>query len=187
MSTAQEGLQFISREKAESLILSLDLRIGGWNQLTETGEVSTQHVQFRPDRGGSELYVLAHHLSKWVARNGWVLVQFDNSTLPLDAELDTISFIFSPSGGRWDLTHQKSLLVNSANRASHYEAVSLIIFFGLLFEWHFYLAGENSEPGRRLGILDGTVYFFGFAEALAEAGELVEQVTHTPLKLPDGY
>jgi len=187
LSIEQERIQFISREKAESLLLPLGLRIGSWNQITETGDVSAQRVQFFPGRGGSELYVLAHHLSKWVARNGWVLIQFDNSTLPLDFEIDTLSFIFSHYCGRWDFLRQKSILVNPTNVSIKYESVSLMIFFGLLFEWHFYLVGENSDPGRRLGIQDGVVYFFGITETLVDARELIEQVTQNPLKLPDGY
>ncbi|MFD2234610.1 hypothetical protein [Phaeospirillum tilakii] len=187
MSSTRDKILFISREKAESLLISVGLRIGGWNQLAEMDGVLSRHIQFHPGRGQSELYVLARHLSKWVARNGWVLIHFDNSTLPLDVEIDTVSFIFLAPGERWDITRQRIILVDSGDAANNHEAVSLMIFFGLMFEWHFYLAGEHAEPGRRLGILDGTVYFFGQTDALAEAGELIEQVTHTPLTLPDGY
>ncbi|HOE41652.1 MAG TPA: hypothetical protein PLB25_08500 [Rhodoferax sp.] len=170
-------MEVIDRIRAEQLLLTLDLKIGDWNELTVRSPSKATHRSFAAPTSALELYVAAHRLASWISSGSWTLLQIDNSTSPMDDEVAVFENLVLKGQHSWDIAAQHTFLLDGSARQS---TLVLLIYFALLFTWHIHLVSEASSSGQRLALQDGVVYFFGDASTTAAADELIASLISEP-------
>lgn len=171
-------MKVLSEMEANELLRPLELRIGEWNELADLSSDRTPYVSHRPSRDADHLYELAHHLLDWISSDGWMLLQVDNSTAPLDDEYRVFEKLVFNDEQRWGVGVQRSFLfddVRRNKRISERNTVLLLIYFSLFFEWHVYLTSDSAGLGQRLGLQDGFAIFIADGQPLRAAEDLVHR------------
>jgi len=174
-------MQILLKKEADQLLLSNGLMIGEWNELTDVDKGASEHTTYLPSRNASELYVVSILLAKWISDGGWSLLQFDNSTSPLDDEVDIFERLVLASGQCWNIGEQRTFVFNATDDKNMH-LLGILIFFTLLFEWHVYITSETSKYAQRLGLQDGVIHFFGDRKSIVSATKLIDGVNKNPLK-----
>jgi hypothetical protein len=179
-------MRVLSKGQANALLRPLGLEIGSWNGLNECGSEKASYRVYIAPQEARELYVLAGHVLDWLAPEGWVLLQVDNSTAPLEDEKRVFERLVFNGALSWDLDSQRSILFGeegSSAPAVLREQLILLIYFALVFQWHVYLTCENAAPGQRLGLQDGAVYFLGDDSLMRRAEAVMRGHSEDPLRL----
>jgi len=179
-------MRVLSKGQANVLLRPLGLEVGAWNGLNEVGSEKASYRVYIAPPEARELYVLAGHVLDWLAPQGWVLLQVDNSTAPSADEERVFERLVCNGAQRWDIGTQRSFLFGEAptgGPAALREQFILLIYFALMFQWHVYLTCENAGPGQRLGLQDGAVYFLGDETLMQRAEEVLEIYRGDPLRL----
>lgn len=173
----------MSTSEADKLLKPFGLKIGNWKELANDSDRTFGHRAFRPIRDALGLYAVSTHLLTWIGRQGWKILQIDNSTAPTRDEINVFEkLVFSPRE-YWNVSEQRSFLFGdeSTELLVHEQTtLVLIIYFSLAFEWHVHLVSEHSASRRRIGLQDGTIYFYGDFKALDEAGRLMSGLELNP-------
>jgi len=168
-------MRMLSHIEVDELLRPLNLRIGEWNELNKLKSDDVPYKVYHPSRDARELYVLARCVLDWLAPEGWVLLQIDNSTWPSDDETGVFERLVFSAGQRWDIDARRSFLFDGTSEGESgidRHQLVLLIFFSLMFEWHVYLTCKNAGPGQRLGLQDGMIYFIGSSK-LIDAAEVI--------------
>lgn len=165
---------------ARQILEETGLSLGSWRQMVDLTGDSPHCASFRPSRDATALYVAAQGVTSWLNSEGWVLVQLDNSTSPVDDEVRSLQ-IFITGDEAWNSDTHRALLFEAGTAKQ--EVIALLIFLMLIFEWHVYIACEKSPDRRRLGVLDGDVLFYGPARACVDATTLIASLRDNPLAL----
>lgn len=172
-------MQAISTEKAREILRPLGLGIGAWNEIIDIPH-SPASLMRQPPRAANEMYVFCRALMQWLSCEDWVLIQVDDSTSPLEDEIEVMEDIFAISIS--DKADSNASFVMDGKDL--HSRIALFIFFVIVFEWHVYLVPANSNNGMRLGLQDGVVHFFGSKGQLEGARAAVEKLEDNPLAMP---
>lgn len=179
-------MRVLSQIEADELLRPLRLKIGEWNELKKLTSDDVPHEVHHPSRDARELYVLAGYVLDWLAPEGWILLQIDNSTWPSDDETGVFERLAFAAEQRWDIDTQRSFLFGDASEDESgidRHQLILLIFFSLMFQWHVYLTCENAGPGQRLGLQDGVVYFIGDSKLVDTADAMLRRLAEDPQQL----
>jgi hypothetical protein len=119
---------------------------------------------------------------QWLPLESWAIIQIDNSTTPLEDEIELMESVFNMSVSN-KAGANSSFVLDGPDLGSKAAA---LIFFVLVFEWHVHVVASTSKNGKRLSLQDGVVYFFGSDRELADAIKLVERLKLNPLMIGRG-
>lgn len=167
-------MKSLTNAEASEFLAARGFRIGGWNDLLEIVADKTITQQCAAPVEARELFNFAQRLMAWLSpkESDWFFLQIDNSTSPLEDEVEVFENLVLSNATKWDVGHQHSFLLdkNSAHGIgiSAVPTLVMLIFFALAFEWHIYLVAEKSCHGQRLGLLDGVAYLFGTEETVRQ-------------------
>lgn len=181
-------MRVLSKSEAEQLLLARNLRVGGWNEISDVVAGKVINKAWPAPREALPLYVFSEALLNWMTLGGWTIIQFDNSTAPTDDEIRVFEQLMLFEGFRWDIAKQRTFLFDDSDGVSSDRTrtmLVLVVFFSLLFEWHIHLVSEKVINEERLSLQDGVVYFFGNTTAIEGANTLIEQLNEHPLVRPD--
>lgn len=171
-------MRAISAVKAKKMLSPLGLSIGDWNEVVDI-RYSSENLMCQPPRLATEIYIFCRLLVQWLSCERWVIVQVDNSTSPLEDEVEVMKDVFAMEISN-QLNSNASFIMDGDGLRSR---VAMFIFFVIIFEWHVYLVSANSENGKRLGLQDGVAYFFGSKSQLEDASSAVEKFKSSPLTM----
>jgi hypothetical protein len=141
-------------------------------------------IDLRPPLGALELFVFSMHLSQWLPRGEWCLLQFDNSTfLSHDEELLLNSLFFEDSSKTYlpvlfdfvQETDEKKLLV----QLSHF------MFLLIMLQAHAQIVSSGGAQGEMIHILDGAVTLSGREPFKVATESWLLSLERAPLQLPD--
>lgn len=171
-------MRFIDNYETNSLLSTIRMTIGSWNQIEHLNCPPSHCYKYIPENDPHEIYILAKELIEWFNESGWIIYKFDNSTFPSDDEISTFETIFLDEHYNWDITEQNTLLFNEkdSTKPSENKKLHLLIFFSIMFEWHAYIVSENSSEPKRLGLIDGVVYFMGDKVHVEQGEQLIKKI-----------
>jgi len=178
--------------EANSLLAAINMQVGPWNQLEEVGDHCSapgKRVHYQAPKDGNALLNFAQHITTWLPKGEWRILQIDNST-SLDAvQENQLGRILYGPNHLDGLCGDKTFLFefgHSPQLDKNLELViSELVFTFLLFESHVYFASAGSKNGRYLGVQDGFVYLFGNERSMEDAGHLLKNFEQFPNKAPD--
>lgn len=174
-------MQTISTEKAREILSPLGLGIGAWNEVIDL-QVLSENFMYQPPRLANELYVFCRILVQWISFQDWILIQIDNSTSPLEDEVDIMENIFAMSVS--DKADANTSFVMDGSDS--HSKLAMLMFFAIIFEWHVHIVSASSKDGKRLGLQDGVVYFFGSSYQMKDARAAVAKFESSPLVMQSG-
>ena len=159
--------RLLARVEAESLLARLGLKIGPWNGVTATGHSAVRSLPY--SRDVRDTFSLAHALLRWLSPSecDWYLLQFDNSTCPLENEQETFESVMRLEPDVWDIGLHRTVVAENYSASEAQSTVGLLIFLSLVFEWHVHLVASSAIDGRRIGLLDGVAHLFGSEDVVS--------------------
>jgi len=177
-------MRVISKFDADHLLANNGLKIGKWNELTDTIPGSVKYIELCPSKDALELYVVAKRIRLWLPFSEWMLFQIDNSTAPEDDEVKVFELLVLQDDQQWVVSEQKSFLIEDV-KGRAISTIDLLIYFSLLFEWHVHLTTAHSKNGQRLVIQDGIIYFFGDDNSIKDAEAVITVLHENPLSFSE--
>ncbi|MGO1000075.1 hypothetical protein [Lysobacter sp. CA196] len=180
MSTAR----LLTQLESANLLEKTDLKIGNWGELS-TATSHQKFLQHSPSTSAIELYATAHCIIEWLAPGNTTLLLLDNSTMPSDDELETFGGLFLSPGEKWDIDATRGIAwtIPAGGATAVNSAIAIAAMLSTMFGWHAHLASENSTSGKRLGLQDGIIYFYGDSIELDKATRLINQITTNTLSM----
>jgi hypothetical protein len=180
--------RIITREVADSYLSSKDLKIGGWNELTDLGaRVNSVRSRYCGRMSALESANFSQYVAGWLAEGDWKMLQIDNSSsFTCDQSLLLSSLLIGPTQ-RIDPVNDTTFLFEfDSDQVQGFQTevtISHLVNLLLVWEAHVYLASAGGLRGERLGLQDGFVYFYGSDARLREAERLLAEFEATPNKV----
>jgi hypothetical protein len=150
----------------ERYLAPLGLAIGNWNEILDTSVPAEEvnWISYEAPQNARNLLRFAWHLSGWLPKGDWKLLQFDNSNLFEGDQTSLIGrLLFGQNSIEVDMTCVRTVLFKFVGSEQEKNAQELLltnlIFSILLVEGHAYVVSSKSTEGQVLGLQDGIVYF----------------------------
>ncbi|MBI5041167.1 MAG: hypothetical protein HZB57_08215 [Gammaproteobacteria bacterium] len=165
----------------------MDMEIGEWNQIQETGQKGSW-INYKAPRDANSLRRFSEHVASWLPSGSWKIFQIDNST-SLDAVEEFLlgRFLFS-SDRILDLTQSRTFLFEFGDDTEENEnsemVIAHLIYFFLLFECHGYVVSSGGD-GQILGVQDGYAIFISKDEDSFSAKRLLQKFEDRPEQYPE--
>ena len=167
-----------------SILNQLGVTIGKWNELTSSKNFEEFSFGYMPPRDSTLMYVASQKIAKWLDVRDFFILQIDNSTSPMDDEVNIFQTLIVPCGGGFDISEQRSYFFAKSDKAMDVRGLLvLIVYFSILFSWHVHLISDASSNGSRIAIQDGVIYFIGDGEAIEKSKELISKKKKNPLSI----
>lgn len=162
----------------------LGVTIGEWNELKLLNKAEEFSLEYIVPRDSLLMYVASQQLAKWLEFRDFVILQIDNSTSPMDDEMEIFQKLIMPCGGNFDISEQRSYFFAKSDKLMDVKTlVVLIIYFSILFSWHIHLISDTSSDGARIAIQDGTAYLIGSEEVMSKSEKLIERLEKNPFSI----
>jgi hypothetical protein len=180
----------LSKIEADSLLNSIGMKIGNWNQITERNDNKLESIIESAPANGLQLYCFAAYIAGWLPKGQWKLFQLDNSQgfsaydafffgrlLFGSAQIPNLNlsgnstFLFEFGQGH-DVDNDTELLITN------------LIYVFLLFQGNGQIISSGSLNKQYLSLRDSVVYFVSKDKAKTGAVDLLKNYQNDQSSFP---